>query len=98
VTKDGPNRRCGKSLPEPSLEINTTRQGCFIIKALYGLFGDKIMTDEETVQLIKKLIKKIKKDFGGKPCPNLNIDCANCRSYIFLGLLEDYLELYMFKP
>lgn len=47
------------------------------------------MNDKETAQLLKKLIKKIEKDYGNSPCPDFDPACANCQAYIFLGYLRD---------
>jgi hypothetical protein len=55
------------------------------------------MTDQETVILIKKLIKQIKKDFGKKPCSTFCPECANCKAYILLGYLVELSYIYEYE-
>lgn len=48
--------------------------------------------EKEEVKSVKKLIKNIKKGFGG-PCPELNIECGTCKATVLIAHLEWYVDL-----
>lgn len=47
--------------------------------------------DKEEVAMCKKLIKSLVKGYG-KPCPELNIDCAVCKTTLLVSLLEWHIS------
>ena len=47
------------------------------------------MTYKEIYKILKK---KILKDYG-KPCPDFDLDCWNCRAHLILRMLEDVIDI-----
>ena len=50
------------------------------------------MKNNKKIELVKKVIKIVKEDFGDEPCKEINIKCANCQARILIAYLEDYLD------
>lgn len=51
----------------------------------------KTTKDAEEIKEVKSLIKKIKKRYG-KPCPDLNVECAACKATILIAYLNWHLD------
>ncbi len=51
----------------------------------------KTTKDTDDIKEVKSLIKKIKKGYG-KPCPELNVECAACKATILIAYLNWHLD------
>jgi len=57
------------------------------------------MTDKNFIKLLKQVRVELHKRMGRKMCEELDFDCFDCRTRMFIGFINSWVSILIpFKP